>query len=171
MAEGKAMREIKLEKVTLNIGCAGEKEKIERARKLLKMLTNKNGVLTVSKRRSTFGVPKGKPVGVKITLRGKEAENILRLALTGVENRLKKQQFDNSGNFSFGVAEYIEMANIKYDHEVGMMGFDVTVTLERPGYKVKKRKVKKGSVGHKHKIKPEEAMQWVKENFSVEIVS
>jgi large subunit ribosomal protein L5 len=171
MVEEKVMRGIKLEKVTLNIGCAGEKEKIEKAKKLLKLLTNKSGVVTLSKRRSTFGISKGKPVGVKITLRGKEADRILRLALTGVENRLKARQFDDSGNFSFGVAEYIEMANIKYDHEVGMMGFDVTVTLERPGYKVKKRKVKKGDVGHKHKVKPEEAMQWAKEKLGVEIVS
>jgi large subunit ribosomal protein L5 len=170
MAE-EVMRGIKLEKVTLNIGCAGEKDKIERAKKLLKLLTDKTGVVTLSRRRSTFGIAKGKPVGVKVTLRGKEAERILKLALTGVENRLKAQQFDDSGNFSFGVAEYIEMANIKYDHEVGMMGFDVTVTLERPGYKVKKRKVKRGSIGHKHKIKPEEAMQWAKEELSVEIAS
>lgn len=171
MAEEKVMREIKLEKVTLNIGCAGEKDKIERAKKLLKLLTDKTGVVTLSRRRSTFGIAKGKPVGVKVTLRGKEAERILKLALTGVENRLKAQQFDDSGNFSFGVAEYIEMANIKYDHEVGMMGFDVTVTLERPGYKVKKRKVKRRSVGHKHKVKPEEAMQWAREKLGVEIAS
>ncbi len=170
MSDKKSMRVIKIEKVTLNVGCGGDKNNIERAKKLLKMLTDRTAVVTLSKRRSTFGIAKGKPVGVKVTLRGKNAERMLKLALTGVDNKLKVQQFDNSGNFSFGVSEYIEMANTKYDHEIGMLGFDITVTLERPGFQVKKRKIKRGKIGRKHKITAEDAMQWARENFNVEIV-
>lgn len=162
------MREIRIEKVVLNVGCGGDKEKIERAKKLLKMLTGRKPFITLSKRRSTFGIAKGKPVGVKVTLRGEAAERMLKLALTAVENKLKAQQF-NDGNFSFGVAEYIEMANVKYDHEIGMLGFDVTVSLERPGFRVKRRRVKRSKVGKRHKISSEEAMEWAK-SFGIEII-
>lgn len=163
------MRDIKIEKVTLNVGCAGEKETIERAKKLLKMLTDKEPVVTLSKRRSTFGIAKGKPVGVMVTLRGKDAEDVLKLALTGVENRLNSKQFNTAGTFSFGISEYIDMANVKYNHEIGMLGFEVTVTLERPGFRVSRRKIKTGKVGRRHKITSEEAMEWAKKNFGVQI--
>lgn len=68
--EENPMRAIKIEKVTLNIGCGGDAEKIEKATKLLEMLTGRKTVITKSKRRSTFGISKGKPVGVMVTLRG-----------------------------------------------------------------------------------------------------
>jgi large subunit ribosomal protein L5 len=164
------IRSIKIEKVTLNVGCGGDKDKLERAEKLLKMLTNRKSVITLSKTRSTFGVPKGKPVGVKVTLRGSPAEEMLKLALTGVENKLKPQQFDESGNFSFGLREYIDMANVKYNHEVGMMGFEIAATVERAGYSVKKRRIKTAKIGRQQRIKPQETMQWLKKKFGVEIV-
>jgi large subunit ribosomal protein L5 len=164
------MREIKIEKVTLNVGCGADKDKLEKAEKLLKMLTNRKSVLTLSKTRSTFGVPKDKPVGIKVTLRGKAAEDMLKLALTGVENRLKPQQFDASGNFSFGIKEYIDMTNVKYNHEVGMMGFELTITLERAGFRVKKRRARTAKVGKSHVITPQETMQWLKDKYGATIV-
>ena len=68
-----SMREIKIEKITLNIGCGDDKVKIEKSKKLLEMLTGKKPVITRSKKRSTFGVPKGKPLGVMVTLRKQDA--------------------------------------------------------------------------------------------------
>jgi large subunit ribosomal protein L5 len=134
------MREINIEKVTLNIGCGGDQEKIERAIKLLKMLTNRKPVITYSKRRSTFGIPKGKPVGVKVTLRGSQAVDFLKLALAAKENTLKSKQIVD-GTFSIGIPEYIDFPNVKYSHEIGMLGLDVCVTLARPGYRISKRRI------------------------------
>lgn len=133
------MREIRIEKVTLNMGCGDNKDKIEKAAKLLEMLTERKPVITNSKRRSTFGVPKGKPIGVMLTLRGKKAEDFLRKAFYAVDNKLKSSQFDNEGNFSLGVKEYIDIQGVKYSHQVGMMGLDVAVALDRPGFSIKKK--------------------------------
>jgi len=169
MAEN-PMRKIRIEKVTLNVGCGDDKEKIERAKMLLEYLTEGKPTITKSKRRSTFGVVKGKPLGVMITLRNEKAVEFLKIALQGIENKLKVSQFDREGNFSFGIKEYIDMPDVKYKHEIGMLGLDVTVTLERPGFRIKRRRIQKRKIPEKHKIKREEAMEWVKNNFGVEII-
>ena len=44
------------------------------------------------------------------------------------------------GNLSFGIHEYIEMPGAKYDPDIGMFGLDVSVNLERPGYRISRRK-------------------------------
>ena len=164
------MREIRIEKVCLNIGCGGDLEKIERAEKLLKKLTGREKVLiTKSKKRSTFGIAKGKPVGVKVTLRKKEAVEFLKKALAAVDNKIKESNFDEEGNFSFGVKEYIDLPGVKYDPSIGMLGFDVCVTLERPGFRIKRRRKEKRKIPKAHKIKREEAIEWVKKNFGVEV--
>ena len=164
-------RSIRIDKITINIGCGGDENAIERAKKLLAMLTSrKKSIVTLSKRRSTFGVAKGKPVGVKMTLRDKEAVEFLKLALGGVDNKLKKSQFDSEGNFSFGVKEYIELPGIKYSHDIGMMGFDVAVSLERAGFRIGRRRIQKIRIPSKHKIKTEESIEWAKKNFGVDII-
>ncbi|MEM5870071.1 MAG: 50S ribosomal protein L5 [Candidatus Aenigmatarchaeota archaeon] len=164
------MRRIEIDKVTLNVGCGGDLEKIERAKKLLEMITGKTPTITKSKRRSTFGIAKGKPVGAMVTLRGKEAEDFLRRALHAVENKLKSSQFDAEGNFSFGIKEYIHIQGVKYSHQVGMLGLDVCVTLKRPGFRIKYRKIQKRKIPKKHRINKKEAMEWVKNKFGVEII-
>jgi large subunit ribosomal protein L5 len=164
------MRRIEIEKVVLNVGCAGDLEKIDRAKKLLEMLTGRTPIVTKSKRRSTFGISKGKPVGAMVTLRGKEAEDFLKKALYAVENKLKPSQFDSEGNFSFGIKEYIDIQGVKYSHQVGMLGLDVCASLKRPGFRIKYRRIQKRKIPKKHRISKEEAMEWVKNNLGVEIV-
>lgn len=165
------MRAIMLEKVVLNIGCGGDEGTIERAKKLLSMLTgDKKTVVTLSKHRSTFGVAKGKPVGVKVTIRGKHAMDMIKTSFAGADNRIKASQFNDQGNFNFGVKEYIELPGVKYRHDIGMMGFDVTVSLKRAGFSIKDRHVQKGKIPSSHKIKVEESVKWVKDNFGVEVV-
>ncbi len=61
------------------------------------------------------------------------------------------------------------MPEVRYDPDIGMMGFDVAVTLQRPGYSVKERK-EGGEVGSEHRIGPEEAKEFVEERFGVEVV-
>ena len=156
------MREIRIEKVTVNVGCGGDLDKIERAKKLLEWLTSQKPVITYSKKRSTFGIAKGKPVGVKVTLRRKRAEEFLKKVLEAKKNTINSSQISN-GTFSIGIAEYIELPGVKYQHEIGSLGFDVCVTLERPGYRVKRRKVKKAKIGKRHIISREDVIAWLKE--------
>lgn len=163
------MRKIRIEKVTLNIGCGGDREKIERARKLLELLTKQKPCITLSRKRSTFGIARGKPVGVKVTLRKKKAEEFFKRVLKAVENRIKISQIDENGNLSIGIKEYIDLPGIKYQYEIGMLGLDCAVTLERPGYRVKRRKVKRSKIGKKHKITKEDTINWLKQ-MGVEVV-
>lgn len=106
---------------------------------------------------------------MKTTLRGQEAMEFLKKVLQALENRLKDSQFDSSGNFSFGIHEYINIPGIKYDPDVGILGMDVAVTLERPGFRVRKRRLRPGKIGKSHLIKKEEAIEWARKNLGVEV--
>jgi len=163
------MREIKIEKITLNMGCGTDKNKLDRAKKLLEMLSGQKILTTLSRKRSTFGVTKGKPIGVKVTLRKERALKFLRGALSAVDNELKESQIDN-GNFSIGIKEYIDLPDVQYDPEVGIMGLDVCVTLERPGFRVMRKKIKQSKISKKHKITKVETIEWLKNKFGVKIV-
>ncbi len=163
------MRQIKIEKVSLNIGCGDDHQKIEKAKKLLEILTQRRPIVTASKKRSTFGVSKGKPIGVKVTLRNKQAEEFLKTVLQAVGNKVRMSQFDKDGNLNIGIKEYIDLPGIKYMHEIGVLGFGVAAVLERPGFRVKKRKIQKRIISSKHKLNKEDAANWIKNKFGVQI--
>lgn len=163
------MREIRLEKVTINIGVGEAGVKLETAKKLVEKLSEGKVVITKTHKRTTFGVAKKKPIGVKISMRGGKAKEFLINVLKSNENRLRPEQFDTNGNFSIGIKEYIDIPGVKYDPEIGIMGMDVCVTLERPGFRVKRRKILRKKVGKKHRITKDEAMEWVKREFDVQI--
>ncbi len=164
------MREIHLSKVVVNMGIGKAGEELENAAAFLSRLAGKNVVLTKSKTRNpTWGIRKGLPIGAKTTLRGEDAESFLKKAFTAVGNKLNKRAFDGRGNFSFGVKEYIDFPGAKYDPKIGVLGFDVCVNLERPGYRVAKRKVARSRVGKKHVITDDEAQEYLRDKFGVEI--
>ena len=158
-----AMQEIRIEKVTLNIGCGNDQQKIERAKKLLEMLTDQKPVITLSKRRSTFGVPKGKPLGVKVTLRKNGANEFFKRVLQSLDNKLRQSQLDKNGNIAVGIKEYIDLPGIKYSHAIGMLGLDCAVSLQRPGYRIKYRRIQQRHIPSKNKIYKEEAINWLKQ--------
>lgn len=160
------MKEIRIEKITLNIGC-GTKTPIETARTILNNVSGGKVVITKTKKRSTFNVPKNKAIGCKITLR-RNTTSFLKRLLEAKENMLKMSNFDNTGNFSFGIKEYIDVPEMEYDPKLGVLGFDVCVTLERPGYRVKRKRLS-SRIGKSHSIKKEEAIQFAKEKFGVKI--
>ncbi|MFH1978510.1 MAG: 50S ribosomal protein L5 [Candidatus Aenigmatarchaeota archaeon] len=164
------MRQIRIEKVTVNMGAGEAGAKLDNSVKLIEKLTGAKIVITKTHKRTTFGGPKKKPIGAKTTLRGKKAEEFLELMLKAVENKLRKKQFDVNGNFSFGIKEYIDIPGVKYDPDIGIMGMDICVTLQRPGYRVKNRKINQRKIGMKHNIKKEDSMEFMKTRFKVEVV-
>lgn len=164
------MREIKIDKLTLNIGCGDDKQRIERAKRLLEMLTEGKPVITRSRTRSTFGVTKGKPIGVKVTLRKKEAEEFLKKSVGALENKVRMGQIDADGNLNLGIKEYIELPGVKYSHDVGMMGLGVSVSLERPGFRIKRRRIQQRIIPKKHKLNRDEVANWLSQRFGVKIV-
>ncbi len=170
------MRNIRIEKITLNIGC-GTTVKTEDAKFIIETLVNgsaegapianRKAIITKTKKRTTFNVPKNKPIGAKITIR-EGCEEFLKRILEAREMRLPESCFDINGNLSFGIKEYIEVPRMEYEPKIGILGFDVCVTLERPGFRIKKKKIAK-KVGKNHKITKDEAIKYIKENFGVEI--
>jgi large subunit ribosomal protein L5 len=165
MKENPMRKKIFVEKVVLNIGCAGNLEKIEKAKELLQRITGKKPVVTLSRKRSTFGIAKGKPIGVKVTLRKKEAEEFLKKVFEVYKNKIPSKVFDDWGNFSLGIQKYFELPGVKYDHKIGVLGMDVCVSLRRPG-----AYLKDGTLSRKQRVKKEEAIEFLKNKFGVEIV-
>ena len=162
------MREIKIEKIVLNIGC-GTTTKLEDAKIILEKISGRTVVITKTKKRSTFNVPKNKPIGCKVTIR-KGKEELLSKLLVAKENSLSESSFDRTGNFSFGIKEYIDIPGVEYEPKIGMLGFDVCVSLERSGYRTKRKKIS-SSLGKKHSIKKEDALNFMKEKFKVNVIN
>jgi len=47
---------------------------------------------------------------------------------------------------------------------------DICVTLERAGYRIKYRKIKRRKVPVKHRVNREEAMEFMKKKFGIEVI-
>jgi len=164
------MREIKIEKITLNVGAGKDQAKLEKGMLLLKNIASLTPVKTyTSKRIPEWGLRPGLPIGCKLTIRKTAAEELLKRLLDAKENKLKKSQFDKEGNMSFGIHEYIDIAGVKYDPQIGIMGLEVCVTLERPGFRIKRRSFKTRKIPPKHKIAKDEAIEFIKKKFNVGI--
>lgn len=165
------MNGIRIEKLTLNVGAGNDSKKLNAGYKLLETLTGRKPVKTKSKVRiAAWNVRLGLPIGVKVTIRKEEAINFLKRALYAKDNLISKKSFDNKGNFSFGIPEYIEIENAKYDPELGMMGLEVAVSLERLGYRVKRRQYNASKLPMKKIISKEEAIEYIRKEFGVKYI-
>ena len=83
------MREIRIEKITLNMGAGEAGEKLEKYLKLLQTITNRKPIQMVSQKRiPTWAVRPGLAIGAKVTLRGKSAEELLKKLFSAVDNTL-----------------------------------------------------------------------------------
>ena len=164
------MREIKIEKLTLNIGAGKEQDKLEKGMKLLKMVTGITPIKTfATKRIPSWGLRPGLPIGCKITIRGEQAKELLKRLLQAKDNVLKETQFDSNGNLSFGIHEYIDIPGVKYDPQIKVMGLEACVTLGRNGFRVKRRRIRAKKISKKHTIKKEEAIEFIQKNFGVTV--
>ena len=164
------MREAVVDKVTLNIGVGKAGEELENAKTLLERLSGAKAVPTHAKvRNPVFRIKKGDIIGTKTTLRGSRAIEFAKKALKVKNFTLPPRSFDREGNFSFGVPEYIEFPGAKYDPQIGMLGFDVCVTLRRRGFRVCRRRRGKSRVGHAHRLSKQEGIEFAKSVLSVKV--
>jgi len=164
------MRTIKIDKVTLNIGTGEPGDKLEKARKLLKTISGMKAVpTTTNKRIPTWKIRPGLAIGCKVTVRGEKAKELLKKLLQAVENSLDEDKFDRQGNLSFGINEYLDVPGLEYDAEIGVIGFNVAVTLKRAGFRLKTRRIKRKKLPQKHRISREEAMEFMKKEFNIEM--
>jgi large subunit ribosomal protein L5 len=159
-----------IEKVTVNMSVGQSGRPLEQAERILKQLTNQKPSRRKAKKTvREFGIRKGENIACLVTLRGETAEEFLRKAFYAVENKLSKYSFDRQGNFSFGIKEHINIPGTKYSPELGIHGMDVSVSLGRPGYRVKRRHRAKSRIGKEHLLTAKEAILFIKDEFDVEI--
>jgi len=160
------VRDVEVEKIVLNVGC-GTQLKPEIAKTVLERLTGKKAVITRSRKRSTFNVPRDKPIGCKVTIR-KGRDEFLNRLLEAKERNLRPENFDTHGNFAFGIKEYIDVPEMEYDPKIGIIGMDVCITLQRKGYSIKRKMISR-KIGKAHLITKDDAMDFVKSKFNVKI--
>ncbi|WP_423792857.1 50S ribosomal protein L5 [Methanocaldococcus indicus] len=160
-------------KVVVNMGVGESGDRLTRAEKVLEELTGQKPIRTRAKQTNpSFGIRKKLPIGLKVTLRGKKAEEFLKQAFQAFEKEGKKlydYSFDEFGNFSFGIHEHIDFPGQKYDPMVGIFGMDVCVTLERPGFRVMRRKYKRSKVPRRHRLTRDEAIEFIEKTFGVKV--
>lgn len=166
-----SMRELSVDKVVVNIGVGEAGERLVKAEKVLEMVTGQKPVETVSKTvNRDLGIRVGMPLGCKVTLRGPKAEDFVRSALSIREMRIPEYSFDKEGNMSFGISDYTDFEGMKYDPEIGIFGMDISVVLKRPGKRISQRALLKRRVPKSHRVDRDEAIQFMKEKFNVQVV-
>ena len=88
-----AMRDIYVDKVVVHMGVGESGEKLVKAEEIMKTITTQTPVRTIAKKtQPAFNIRKGAPIGCKVTLRGKHAQEFVKTSLGIIERIL----FENS---------------------------------------------------------------------------
>jgi len=163
------MRKPRIAKVTVNIALGYGGERLRKAAQVLEEITGQKPVFRRAKRTiRAFGVRKGENIAVMVTLRKDKAIAFLKKAFEAVGYKAKASSIDQFGNFAFGIEEHILIPGVKYDPEIGILGMDVILTIERPGYRITRRKrARKQHIPLRHRVTPEETMVLLNQLFGV----
>ena len=166
-----SMRKIFLSKVVLNMGIGKSGEPVEIGKKTLSQITGKKpNTRNAKKSQRDWGVRKGEPIGVAITVRNDDAIELLKRLLVAKDNKINSHSIDNEGNVSFGIKEHIDIPGIKYDPKIGILGLEVSASLSRSGFNIRLRSKNKSKIGKKHRISKDDTIKFLTENFGVQIV-
>jgi large subunit ribosomal protein L5 len=162
------MREPRVEKVVVHMGIGQGGVELANAEEILTEVTGQQPVRTTAKATEPeFDIREGEPIGAKVTLRDDAAVDFLETALSLAD--LSQSQFDDTGNFSFGVEEHTDFPSQEYDPTTGIYGLDVTVNLVRPGYRVSKRDKASRQIPSSHRLDVDDAVRFVEGAFDAEV--
>jgi len=166
----RSMRGLKIGKVVVNITQGQSGEPLDRAMTILESLTGQRPSTRRAKQTiRTWGIRRNEPIACMVTMRGEKAEDFLRKVFPAVGNRINPRSFDRNGNFAFGIREHIDIPGQRYDPSLGIVGMDVMATVERPGYRVSRRRRARSRVGQSHRVIREESIEFIKQSFGVEV--
>ena len=165
------MKRISVHKVVINIGVGRSGEPIDKAKNALLELTGQRPAVRGAKNTvRDFGIHKGEPIGVVVTMRREPAIGFLKRVIAAKRNVLKASSFDNYGNISVGIHEHIDIPG----HKVTILtseslGWTLILCSIDPGYRIAKKSRKSAKIGKTHRINREEAVEFFKQEFGAEV--
>ncbi|MBR1369321.1 50S ribosomal protein L5 [Methanocalculus chunghsingensis] len=166
------MEELYVDKIVVHMSVGESGDKLIKGETLMtEICGGAKPVRTIARRTvPAFGLRKGQVMGCKLTLRGAAAESFLETSLAIIEKKISSQQFDQNGNFGFGVEEHTDYPGQSYDPQIGIYGMDINVVIEKKGVRIARRSAQKKKLPTKQHVRKDEAVSFMKERFNVEVV-
>lgn len=125
----------KLKKITVNIGlgeAVGDPKLIDIVSSDLAIITGQKPIVIQARKSvAAFKLRKGKPVGLKVTLRGEMMydffDRFINFAIPRIRDfrGLDSDSFDGKGNYSLGIKEHTIFPEIKFDKVKFTFGMDI----------------------------------------------
>jgi large subunit ribosomal protein L5 len=166
------MSQPRITKIVVNIGVGEGGDRLSNAEEVLRLVTGANPVRTLGKQQNRdLKVRVGFPIGCKATIRNPEnIKKFLSEAFWVRENTIPSWNFDRTGNLSFGIPDYTDFPDQKYNPDIGIFGMDINIVLERPGHRVSRRRRRSSKVSSNHRTTADEARAWFVENYGIKIL-
>jgi large subunit ribosomal protein L5 len=128
----------RIKKVVVNIGVGSETQTdskaLDAAVNDLTIITGQKPVVAKARKSiSNFKLREGKPIGVKVTLRGQRMwsflDRLMNVALPRVRDfrGVSSEAFDGRGNYTLGLREQLVFPEIEYDKIDKLRGMEITV--------------------------------------------
>jgi large subunit ribosomal protein L5 len=132
------MQAPRLEKIVVNVGVGSETQTdtkaVDAAVNDLTIITGQKPIVTRARKSiSNFKLREGKPIGVKVTLRGERMwaflDRLMNLALPRVRDfrGVPVDAFDGRGNYTLGLREQLVFPEIEYDKIDKLRGMEITL--------------------------------------------
>jgi large subunit ribosomal protein L5 len=127
----------RISKVVLNVGvgeASQNKKIIDKVVEEVALIAGQKPVIALARKSvSAFKIRKGQPIGVKVTLRGKNMyvflEKLFKVVLPRIRDfrGLRGTSFDGSGNLNIGITDQTLFPEIDYDKIDKIRGVEVTI--------------------------------------------
>ncbi len=128
----------RIEKVVINIGVGSETQSdskaVDAALNDLTIIAGQKPVVAKARKSiSNFKLREGRPIGVKVTLRGERMwsflDRLMNVALPRVRDfrGVTPNAFDGRGNYTLGLREQLVFPEIDYDKIDKVRGMEITV--------------------------------------------
>jgi large subunit ribosomal protein L5 len=127
----------RMEKIVVNMGvgrATQQRSLLDGAVSDLTIITGQKPLVTKAKKSiATFKLREGNEIGAKVTLRGVRMwefyDRLVSLAIPRIRDfrGMPPNQFDGSGNYTFGLTEQLVFPEIDYDKIDSVRGMNVTI--------------------------------------------